>query len=164
MDSLEYLGSWRYKFFHCCYYIKCLIWRRYNRISIKTLPPTWLDRTEVLPHAIFQILDDFIKEECSPGCVDWNSDDEHRNTLAEWKDHLAWWKDVYLKFDAYEGFDESQKAEDRFIDDGTGCYEIVFSDYEHEFYAASRLKEVAMETELERRLCRIIALRQWMWT
>lgn len=45
------------------YYLVCRLWHRYNVLRIKTLPPTFVDRDEVLLHASFQILTDFIEKE-----------------------------------------------------------------------------------------------------
>lgn len=46
-------------------YLKCRIlpWKQYNIIRIATLKPTWMDKDEILLHANFQILVDFIEVE-----------------------------------------------------------------------------------------------------
>lgn len=45
------------------YRLKCRLWHRFNVIYISTLTPTWHDRDEVLLHAAFQILVDFVDRE-----------------------------------------------------------------------------------------------------
>lgn len=45
------------------YWLKCRLWHQYNVVRIKTLPPTWMDRDEVLLHAAFQIFCDFVERE-----------------------------------------------------------------------------------------------------
>jgi len=45
------------------YWLKCRLWRRYNVIYIKSLPPTWTDRDMVMLHAAFQVLSDFVEKE-----------------------------------------------------------------------------------------------------
>jgi hypothetical protein len=45
------------------YLLKCWFWHPYNVIKVRSLPPTWMDRDEVLLHANFQILCDYIERE-----------------------------------------------------------------------------------------------------
>jgi len=44
------------------YYFTCMVWKRYNRIHVKSLPPTWVDPCTLLPHAVFTILADHIEQ------------------------------------------------------------------------------------------------------
>ena len=52
------------------YPIRCWL-RPYNVVRIKTLPGGWTDRTEILLHASFQVLVDFVEKEES---IDQSSD------------------------------------------------------------------------------------------
>jgi len=52
------------------YPIRCWL-RPYNVVRIKTLPRGWTDRTEILLHASFQVLVDFVEKEES---IDQSSD------------------------------------------------------------------------------------------
>jgi len=45
------------------YYCKCLIFHPYNKIKVKTLPPTWVDGDCLLLHASFAIFCDVIEKE-----------------------------------------------------------------------------------------------------
>lgn len=45
------------------YYLRCRFWTRYNRLDVKTLPPTWMDKEALLLHAAFEILRKFVEEE-----------------------------------------------------------------------------------------------------
>jgi hypothetical protein len=45
------------------YVIRCHLWSKYNRVTVKSLPPTWNDRDTLLEHACFQILTDFVDKE-----------------------------------------------------------------------------------------------------
>jgi hypothetical protein len=45
------------------YYIRCRFWYRYHVITIRDLPPTWMDADTRLLHAAFQTLGDVIEKE-----------------------------------------------------------------------------------------------------
>lgn len=45
------------------YWFKCWAWKRYNVVVCRDLPPTWNDRDDMLLHASFQILKDFVEQE-----------------------------------------------------------------------------------------------------
>lgn len=60
---LFFLRSWDRFVHEPWYWMKCRFWYRYNVVRIKTLPPTWCDRDEVLLHAAFQILTDYVERE-----------------------------------------------------------------------------------------------------
>lgn len=51
------------KFNHYLYVARCHLWSKYNRITVKSLPPTWNDRDTLLAHTCFQILTDFVDKE-----------------------------------------------------------------------------------------------------
>lgn len=147
------------------YYVKCWLWHKHNRVHVRTLSPTWHDRGDLLPHAIFQILEDFVKKECSPGIVDWNADEEHIRLRKRMDELLDWWHNTYLMFDEFEGFDETKEHPERFVpSEKTGFYELQFNEYEHEFYRKAGEKRDAMDRELTEKLCEIIRMRDWLWT
>jgi hypothetical protein len=45
------------------YKLICRFWHRYNVIICRSIPPTWIDRDELLLCAAFQILEDFVRKE-----------------------------------------------------------------------------------------------------
>jgi len=53
-------------------------------LKIETLDKGWCDRDQVLLHAAFQILVDFIEKE-DPENIDWNSNELHRRAWREIK-------------------------------------------------------------------------------
>lgn len=64
-----------------------------NTLKITTLERGWIDADYVLLHASFQILDNFLREECSEdGVVDWEYTADHRNAMAEMRYLDRWWK------------------------------------------------------------------------
>lgn len=62
-------------------------------LKIETLDKGWCDRDQVLLHAAFQILVDFIEKE-DPERIDWNSNGLHRRGWREIKSLHRWWKET----------------------------------------------------------------------
>jgi len=151
------------------YYIKCYFFKKYNRITVKTLPPTWTDRSEFLPHVMFQILDDFVKKEAIPGLVDWDGTPEHRAARDKMDELLDWWKNVYLKFDSYRDYDESQAtpSDKRFSEEdheGRKVWTFNLNEYDSEFARRAGQLEEEMEKELTQKLMELIKIRGHLWT
>jgi hypothetical protein len=61
-------------------------------LKIHTLGKSWCDKDEILLHAAFQLLIDFIEQEKPDEIVDWNSDELHRKVWKEIKLLYHWWK------------------------------------------------------------------------
>lgn len=82
------------------YRFKCWAWHRYTTVKPRSMPwNTWTDRGDLLPHVMFEVFSRFIEGECSPGCIDWNHDDEHRRVRAEMQRLYDWWHKRFLKLD-----------------------------------------------------------------
>jgi len=86
------------------YQIKCFLFKRYSTVRVKSLPHTWCDRCDLLPHMMFQILSDFIEKECSPGNTDWIATNNtikinniEVNVREEMQALYDWWHKKYLK-------------------------------------------------------------------
>lgn len=62
-------------------------------LKIETLDKGWCDRDQVLLHAAFQILVDFIEKE-HPESIDWNYNGLHRRVWREIKSLYRWWKET----------------------------------------------------------------------
>lgn len=59
-----FLSRWWRRLIHePWYWLKCRLWHQYNVVRIKSLPPTWCDRDEVLLHACFTVFCDFVERE-----------------------------------------------------------------------------------------------------
>ena len=53
----------QYKAGRCWWWTRGIIWDKFNIVKCKSLPPTWNDRDQLLLHAAFQCLIDFIDNE-----------------------------------------------------------------------------------------------------
>ena len=168
------------------YNFKCWAWHRYSTIRCRNLPNTWCDRRTILLHASFEILTQFIDEECSPGHVEWYGDGAHQvevngsteNVMDEMKELYFWWNTVYLKeypekcdklWDAVDGPEMlcvPQEGQPDFI---AGQLEMVYRDDEHRDGYKARINginalEGFMDRKAEEMLKRLAAVRLWMWT
>ncbi|HEX3034348.1 MAG TPA: hypothetical protein VHT73_04330 [Thermodesulfobacteriota bacterium] len=63
-------------------------------LKIQTLDKGWHDKDEVLLHAAFQLLVDFVEKERPDKIVDWTSDELHRRARKEIKSLYKWWKET----------------------------------------------------------------------
>jgi len=60
-------------------------------LKIHTLKKGWHDKDEILLHAAFQLLVDFIEKE-RPERIDWNAGKMHKQAWKEIKSLYRWWK------------------------------------------------------------------------
>ena len=62
-----------------------------KRLKITTLDKGWHDKDEVLLHAAFQLLADFVEGERPEKIVDWDFDEQHKVAWAEITSLYKWW-------------------------------------------------------------------------
>jgi len=156
------------RFHDLWYWIKCRLWYKYNVLKIKTLPPTWNDRDNILVHAMFQILEDFVKKEVINGNIDWDYDEGHRYTRAKMDELLNWFHNVYLKFDEFDGLELDEiKWEDRFYpkEEGSDFIEMKpSSENDRKCYAIAHERELQIRKDLNKKLKEIIDIKDYLWT
>lgn len=91
------------------YRLKCWAWFRYTTVKPRTMPwNTWTDRTDLMPHMMFELLADFIEKEKPAE----HFDIEKSHHKANWEkmfEAYRWWKEVYVP--AYQA-DEADDLED----------------------------------------------------
>jgi hypothetical protein len=168
------------------YRLKCWAWHRYTTMKPRYLKHTWCDRCELLPHMMFEILDQFITDECSPGIVAWYGEEGHKITvngqekyvLDEMKDLVAWWHTVWNKewnevndilwAEAHKHEPTSEWIE---CDDkpGMSYWDPKFQETEdgeiwHYCVRSINKLERIMHKDREERLHRMIAILPYMWT
>ncbi len=61
-------------------------------LKIHSLEKGWHDKDEILLHAAFQLLVDFVDQEKPDKITDWNSDELHREAWQEIQSLYSWWK------------------------------------------------------------------------
>jgi hypothetical protein len=60
------------------YQLRCFFWNRYSTVKPRWLGHTWIDRGDLMPYVMFEILCQFIEHECDPGCVEWYGEYGHK--------------------------------------------------------------------------------------
>lgn len=155
------------------YWWKCRLWRKHNHVRIRSLPPTWTDCTEKLPHAMFQMLSDYMEKEKPGEVIDWSWCSEQANTWKEIQELYDWWNNVYLKFDIWK----EAPIRDRFkptasrtpAGDGLSLYSQEWSSPEdRKEWEADWARHAALEKDMECQLTenciRLIKIRESLWT
>lgn len=166
------------------YRLKCWAWHRYSTVKPRYLRHTWCDKTELVPHMMFEMLCQFLEKECSPGHIEWYGecghkvtvDGEEKYVMDEMRELVAWWHEDFNKkypdtCDAIWCEVEKHLPSTELNPIGGDLLEwnMVFeSDEEKRLYqkctAEITALEVRMKKELEARLHRIIPLIPSMWT
>ena len=134
--------------------------KNWNHVRISTLEPgLWHDRDNVLLHASFQILVDFVEGEKPFKYIDWTTNREHKRARREIARLYYWWKRAYpaRKEPAY-GYDVNPVF-DKFADPD-GKIHAAWKKYCNELY---RL-ETAWEAEDQNMLVRLVRVRKYLWT
>jgi len=80
------------------YYLKCRVWHRYNVIHVRSLPPTWSDRSDAMIHVMFQVLVDCVEKE------DWFNDRLYYQEDPENGPDYTWdfrdeWQEMAILYD-----------------------------------------------------------------
>ncbi|MBI4670939.1 MAG: hypothetical protein HY741_04620 [Chloroflexi bacterium] len=139
-------------------------------LKIQTLDKGWHDRDEILLHACFQVLVDFVEQEKPDQILDWSHSDESRRVWKEIMSLYRWWK-------------EKRPARTSPLDDkklrhppfrfkkipGADLSELVEPDRrKYAAYYRALKKDAALEEkwlrEDQRNLQRLIEIRPHLWT
>lgn len=166
------------------YRFKCWAWYRYSTVKPKTLPNTWVDRCELLPHIMFQVLSDFLEKECGKNChVEWYGEHPHLvkvngkmvNVRDEMQDLYDWWHNDYLInrdhiYDAWHEHREKHVKDiftpiERDLEGWTTEYSKPEEEKEsNRLFAEASAREEFYCLELKRRLHRVVNVIPYMWT
>ena len=68
------------------------VWNRFHILKLQYLHPGYHDADEILVHAMFQALCNFIEKEKPAEIVNWDSDPEHKHAWKEMNELYEWWK------------------------------------------------------------------------
>jgi len=140
------------------------------RLTIRTLRAGWHDKDEVILHAAFQLLADFMEQESPDKHIDWSHDAVHRRAWKEIRDLYQWWT---RKRPSRRTPLESKKITEpplRFEKvAGTEFRRIVTPDKKRyrAYYRALRQHarlEQKWRSEDQRNLHRLINIREFLWT
>jgi hypothetical protein len=141
-----------------------------KHLKITTLHKGWTDRDEVLLHAAFQILVDFMEGERPGEIIDWNFDEGHKHVWKEIKSLYKWWTNIRPARRSpldVKKIDVPPLKSVKIA--GTDTFRIVQPDrkkYSKYFSALKKhsLLEKKWYEEDQRNLHRLIEIRSHLWT
>lgn len=188
--SLKKLNRHKFHPKELWYKVKCRFFKKYSTVKARYLGHNWQDRCSLLPHLMFEVLSQFIEQECSPGNVDWYSDEcprtikvdgQDKNVMDEMKDLYAWWHEDYIKsYPAQQDvlMDKIQEIDEEFLisefqeDEEDAPYLIWDPQYKipeakqqvDELFKQYSQLEKDYEQELTKRLHRLVEVISFMWT
>lgn len=166
MEKLKDIYYWFYRTVNgSCYYLKCLLFKRYNVLKVKTLSPTWIDRDNLLVHAMFQILTDFFEKEKPLG----HFDIDHSPNKSEWMElHTIykWWHDIGKNFDSVYDYDTIEHSQFEWKSIENGNFELItnYSQDEKDYWNQVHKREEDFEKQLTHNLKRLVELKGMLWT
>ena len=139
-------------------------------LKITTLDKGWYDRDDILLHAAFQVLVDFVEREHPDRTTDWNADAVYKHVWKEIQSLYKWWKETRpsrrspldnkkltvppLKFKKIPGSDLSQVVEPD---------KKKYAEYYRALKRHSQLEQKWYEED-QRNLHRLIEIRSHLWT
>lgn len=139
-------------------------------LKINSLDDQWHDRDEILLHASFQILADFMEKEKPGKSIDWSHDKLHRRAWKEMNSLYSWWKKERptrkspldnkrllrppFKFEKIEGENLS-----RLVKPDKKKYAAYYRALKKDWRLEDRWNE-----EDQKNLRRLIQIRRFLWT
>jgi hypothetical protein len=140
------------------------------QLTIRTLRLGWHDKDEVMLHAAFQLLVDFVEQEHPDKHIDWNHGVLHRRAWKEIRDLYRWW--TVIRPSRSDPLDDKRVAKPPLrFDKITGTKFSTLATPDKKKYAAyyRALKqhtslEQKWHNEDQRNLHRLIEIREFLWT
>ncbi len=139
-------------------------------LKIKTLEKGWHDKDEILLHAAFQILTNFVEEEKPGEVIVWTSDGLHKKAWKEIQSLYKWWTDTRPARTSPINDKKLKTPPFKFKKiPGTDLREMVQPDKnEYAEYYRALSKHAKLETkwleEDQKNLHRLIGIRGFLWT
>lgn len=146
-------------------------------LKISTLEKGWANRDDLLLHASFQILVDFVERERPFEIIDWKQDQRHRDAAKEIRYLYRWW--VKLRLQRHDPLDDLKEGERPSLEeqlkpiyesDGktVSHYELTRQPEKYPKYHAALEKfwnlKKKWQDEDQANLIRLIKIRQFLWT
>jgi len=181
----KYQWSWWYRRW---YSFKCRYIKKYSTVTPRSLDRgDWVDSRDLVPHAMFEILSQFVEEECGPDCyVDWKRSGhtvtvvgEEVNVRDEMQCLYEWWptylEDIEHTHDEWHEFREAHSKhidepiinEDGPITSYKWVIEWDTDDNEkraNELFKDGENKERVLSEKLQDNLHRLVNIIPFLWT
>lgn len=143
---------------------------RHLYLPIRTLKVGRHDKDEVMLHAAFQLLVDFIEEEQPDKYIDWNHDNNHRQAWKEIRSLYRWWTTTRPSRHTPLDDKKLKKPPLRFEKiAGTTCSRLIppdkkkYAAYYRALHQHTRLEQKWREED-QQNLHRLIEIREFLWT
>jgi hypothetical protein len=139
-------------------------------LTIRTLKPGWHDKDEIMLHAVFQLLVDFVEQEHPDKYIDWSHDNDHRQAWKEIRNLCRWW--TTTRPSRRDPLDDKRIAKPPLWFEkiaGTTFSRLVTPDKKKyaAYYQAlkqhTRLEQKWREED-QRNLHRLVEIREFLWT
>ena len=139
-------------------------------LKIHTLENGWCDKDEMLLHAAFQLLVDFVEKEQPGEIVDWDADESHKKSWKEIQSLYQWWKDERpaRKSPLDDAKIKHPPMEFEKIPNSDLSRMVEYDKEKYATYDRALAESVQLEQQWEeqdqRNLHRLIDIRQFLWT
>lgn len=139
----RWLGRWHHRLIETpLYWLRTHTINRYHLVDLRNDACDyrwgWIDRSEAVLYACFNLLRDFVEKENGLNChVDWQATTEHSHAHAEMTALYRWWK-------------TERKAE--------------WAEWNEKCLHATYDEQLRLENKDDEMLRRLIAIRGFMWT
>lgn len=177
-----FYSNWLYDLRKFYYKVKGFLWNRYSVVKSRHLGYTWIDRDRLLLFTMFEILEQFVEKECSPGHVEWYGEYGHKVFVNgrekfvrdEMDDLLKWWNERFIPYDNYELPEQTAEHPEAltwFTEREDGLYEFkpIYESEEdrikdEEHYGRITKLDNQMEKEKIEYMNRLVRISPSMWT
>lgn len=132
------------------YYLKCKFFHPYNRVTAKDIPPTWIDRDQLMLHVNFQILVDYVEKEEALKVIDWDWCEDKKLIKNEIESLYKWWK-----VDRQAKIDDIRKRYD---------VEYIKSGFSDKSYNILKEEDEIYYVDDTEHLIRLMKIRNQLWT
>lgn len=139
-------------------------------LRIQSLEKGWCDKDEVMLHAVFQLLVDFVEQEKPDEVLDWSSDPKHKMAWKEIRSLYRWWTQTRPARRSPLDQKGLKKPPMRWkkIPDSDLRELVQYDKKKYWAYAAALTKHFRLEKtwneEDQRNLHRLVEIRQYLWT
>jgi len=149
------------------YWLKCYLFHPYNVIRIKSLPPTWCDKSELIRESLFQLIVDFVDKEEPFLHIDWDSDDGHKSAQNCIIQSYKWVTKVrpeLIEKSSKMLHEWGEKSNENAKEQGVSWFEHISTPETDEMIKVYHALEEKIEMTDDKILTNIIKYRGYLWT
>ena len=141
-----------------------------KRLEIRTLDKGWRDVCEVMLHASFQLLVDYVEKERPDEHIDWNGSPDQKQAWREIKALYRWWTVIRpIRKDPIDAKGlkippiRFKKIPDSNCSEWLPYDKEKYADYHNACIESNRLEDKWSKQD-QKNLHRLIEVREYMWT